>query len=89
MKIERNEKGKSLGNSITIMLLSILVIYNYFVQGQKSFELVGIMLLNYAISELATYKESGDKCDLVAGISLAVMGVIFCFFFILNILHLY
>lgn len=88
MKIKRNEKGKSLGNSITIMLLCILVIYNYFVQGKKSFELVGIMLFNYAISELVTYKESKDKCDLVAGISLAVIGVISLFFFILDILHL-
>ena len=87
MKKEQNEREKALGNSMTILLLGILVILNYFLRKQKSFELVGIMLVNYAINDLVTYKESRDKCDLIAGISLTIMGVIFILFFAFDILN--
>lgn len=87
MEKKQNEREKTLGNSMTILLLGILVILNYFLRKQKSFELVGIMLVNYAINDLVTYKESRDKCDLIAGISLAIMGVIFVLFFVLDILN--
>lgn len=81
---EKNET--TLGNSITILLLGILVIFNYFVLKQKSHELVGIMLVNYAINDFTKYKVSRDKCDLIAGTALVTMSAIFVFFFVIDIL---
>ena len=72
MKTGQNNNETSLGNSVTILLLGILVIFNYFVLNQKSYELVGIMLINYAINDLIKYKTSRDKSDLIAGIALVI-----------------
>lgn len=87
MKKEQNENKTTLGNSITILLLGILVIFNYFVLKQKSYELLGIMLANYAINDLIKYKTSRDKSNLIAGIALVIMSAIFVFFFVIDILN--
>lgn len=87
MKTEQNNNKTTLGNSITILLLGILVIFNYFVLKQKSYELLGIMLINYAINDLIKYKTSRDKSDLIAGITLVIMSAIFVFFFVIDILN--
>ncbi|MCI8410832.1 MAG: hypothetical protein HFJ09_16485 [Lachnospiraceae bacterium] len=86
MKTGQNNNETTLGNSITILLLGILVIFNYFVLNQKSYELVGIMLVNYAINDLYKYKASRNKCDLIAGIALVIMSAIFIFFFVIDML---
>lgn len=86
MKTGQNNNETTLGNSITILLLGILVIFNYFLLNQKSYELVGIMLVNYAINDLYKYKTSRNKCDLIAGIALIIMSAIFIFFFVIDML---
>lgn len=87
MKTGQNNNETTLRNSITILLLGILVIFNYFVLKQKSYELLGIMLANYAINDLIKYKTSRDKSNLIAGIALVIMGAIFVFFFVIDTLN--